>query len=151
MQEMKMPRSALLGIAAAVFLSQAIAANAAADKIIWKPLDQAILSVDGKAPQFWNVYTGDKQNQLLLVQLWKRYLLVDRKQEAVYDIDPKTLAKKGDDLELPLTAKPEKPLALAEWSTKDMGMTLRLRFKLKPAGRLIELQLPHRPDLRGLY
>jgi len=86
-----MPRSTSLGIAAAVFLSLAVAANAAADKIIWKPLDQAIISVDGKAPQFWNVYTADKQNQLLLVQLWKRYLLVDRKQEAVYDIDPKTL------------------------------------------------------------
>ena len=102
-----MPRSALLAIAAAIFLSLAIVANAAVDKIIWKPLDQAIISVDGKAPQFWNVYTGDKQNQLLLVQLWKRYLLVDRKQEAIYDIDPKTLAKKGDDLELPLTAKPK--------------------------------------------
>src|SRR5260370_41014771 len=111
---MKMLRSAVLGSAAAVFRSQATAANAAADKITWKPLDQAILSVDGKAPQFWNVYTGDKQNQLLLVQLWKRYLLVDRKQEVVYDIDPKTLAKKGDDLELPLAAKPEKPLALSE-------------------------------------
>ncbi len=141
-----MPRSTSLGIAAAVFLSLAVAANAAADKIIWKPLDQAIISVDGKAPQFWNVYTADKQNQLLLVQLWKRYLLVDRKQEAVYDI-----GKKGDDLELPLAAKPEKPLALSEWSSKDMGVTLRLRFKLKPDGRLIELQLPHRPDLRGLY
>jgi hypothetical protein len=151
MQEIKMARSIFSGITAALFFSLAIAANAAADKIIWKPFDHAIISVDGKAPQFWNVYTGDKQNQLLLVQLWKRYLLVDRKQEAVYDIDPKTLAKKGDGLELPLAAKPEKPLALAEWSTKDMGMTLRLRFKLKPGGRLIELQLPHRPDLRGLY
>ncbi len=146
-----MCRSVLVGIAAAIVVSLAIAANGTADKIVWKPLGQAIISVDGKAPQFWNIYTGDKQNHLLLVQLWKRYLLVDRKEEAVYDIDPKTLAKKGDDLALPRAAVPEKPLALADWSTKDMGMTLRVRFRLKPDGRLIELQLPHKLDLRGLY
>ena len=146
-----MSRSGLFGIAAAIVLSLATAANGAAAKIIWKPLEQAIISVDGKAPQFWNVYTGDKQNQHLLVQLWKRYLFVDMKEGAVYDIDPKTLVKKGDGLELPQSAIPEKPLALSEWGTKDMGVTLRLRFKLKPDGRMIELQLPHRPDLRGLY
>ncbi len=146
-----MSRSISLGIASAIALSLPVAANGAADKITWKPLDQAIISVDGKAPQFWNVYTGDKQNRLVLVQLWKRYLLVDRKEEAVYDIDPKKLAKKDDGLEMSFYAKPEKPLALSEWSTKDMGVTLRLRFRLKPDGRLIELQLPHKPDLRGLY
>lgn len=144
-------RSVSPGIAAAIILSLPMAANGPADKIVWKPLNQAIISVDGKAPQFWNIYTGDKQNQRLLVQLWKRYLLVDRKEEAIYDIDPKTLAQKGDDLELTRAAVPEKPLALADWSTKDMGMTLRVRFRLKPDGRLIELQLPHKPDLRGLY
>lgn len=146
-----MSRPVSFGIVAAIVLSLAMAAHGAADKIIWKPLNQAIISVDGKAPPFWNVYTGDKQNQILLVQLWKRYLLVTMKEEAVYDLDPKTLVKKGDDLEFPLSAKPEKPLTLAEWSTKDMGLTLRLRFRLKSGGRLIELQVPHKPDLRGLY
>jgi hypothetical protein len=122
-----------------------------ADKILWKPLEQAIISVEGKAPPFWNIYTADKQNQILLVQLWKRYLMVYAKQQAVYDIDPKTLTKKGEDLELPLSAKPAKPLPSADWAFKDMGVTYRLRFKLAPQGRLIEVQIPHRPDLRGLY
>lgn len=110
-----------------------------------------MLSVEGKAPPFWNVYTADKQNQLLLVQIWKRYLMVDTREQAVYDIDPKTLSKKGTDLELPLSAKPAKPLPSADWAAKDMGVTYRLRFKLVPDGRLIEVQIPHRPDLRGLY
>lgn len=138
-------------IAALTLLLLASAITRPADKILWKPLEQAMLSVEGKAPPFWNVYTADKQNQLLLVQLWKRYLMVDTKEQAVYDIDPKSLSKRGLDLELPLSAKPAKPLPSAEWATKDMGVTYRLRFKLAPGGRLIEVQIPHRPDLRGLY
>lgn len=122
-----------------------------ADTILWKPLEQAMLSVEGKAPPFWNVYSSGKQNQLLLVQLWKRYLMVDAKEQTVYDIDPKTLTKKGADLEFQLSAKPARPLPSAEWASKDMGVTYRLRFKLAPDGRLIEIQIPHRPDLRGLY
>lgn len=146
-----MARSIFFAIAAAAALTLAVAANGAADKIVWKPLNQAIISVDGKAPPFWNVYTGDKQNQILLVQLWKRYLLVAMKEGAVYDVDPKTLVKKGDGFEFPLSATPENPLSLAEWSTKSMGLTLRLRFRLKPDGRLIELMLPQKPDLRPFY
>lgn len=139
-----------IGRAVLLFLALAAIAHPS-DKIIWKPLEQVILSVEGKAPPFWNVYTADKQNQLLLVQLWKRYLMVDAREHAVYDIDPKSLSKKGEDLELPLSAKPAKPLPSADWAFKDMGVTYRLRFKLAPDGRLIELQIPHRPDLRGLY
>ncbi|HXN24943.1 MAG TPA: hypothetical protein VOA41_19600 [Candidatus Dormibacteraeota bacterium] len=143
-------RTKPIAVASLLFLVMAVAA-CPADKILWKPLEQAMLSVEGKAPPFWNVYTADKQNQLLLVQLWKRYLMVDTKEQAVYDIDPKTLSKKGTDLELPFSAKPAKPLPSADWATKDMGVTYRLRFKLAPDGRLIEVQIPHRPDLRGLY
>ncbi len=144
-----MTRSPAIGLVAALFLAASLSGST--EKLVWKPLEQAMLSVEGKAPPFWNVYTADKQNQILLVQLWKRYLMVDTKEQAVYDIDPKSLSKKGTGLELPLAAKPARPLPSADWAVKDMGVTYRLRFKLAPDGRLIEVQIPHRPDLRGLY
>src|SRR2546422_8420437 len=45
---------------------------------LWKPVAFAIVKFNDEAPKSWNIYHTEKKG-LLLVHLWKRYLLVDRK------------------------------------------------------------------------
>ena len=56
-------------------------------KQAWKPVAFAIVRFNDEAPKSWNIYHGEKRG-VLLVRLWKRYMLIDVKQQEVYDVDP---------------------------------------------------------------
>ena len=122
------------------------------DKIIWKPIADAILQVDGRAPKIWNLFrTGKKQDPLLL-QLGSRFLVIYVKNEEVYEIKPEQLEHRGEDLLWREADKPAKPLATSDWSTKDVGSASRILVKLAGEGRMIDIQIPQMPDLRrGIY
>lgn len=129
----------------------ALPASSATDKLIWKPLDQIILRVDGKAPQFWNAYRAAKKDNWILLKLWRRYLLVDLKEGAVYDLDPQKLRSDGANLEWLESEKPAEPILISDWNTRDVGPAYRIRFRFGADGRVLDMQLPHRPDRRSLY
>ena len=60
----------LLGASVSVF------AQAPGDKkAVWKPVSFAIVKFNEEAPKSWNIYHSEKKG-VLLVHLWKRYLLV---------------------------------------------------------------------------
>jgi hypothetical protein len=71
--------------------------------------------------------------------------------QAVYEIKPEQLEHKGEDLLWREADRPEKPLPTSDWSTRDIGSAWRVRVKLAAEGRLIDIQVPQLPDLRGLY
>ena len=58
-------------------------------KLVWRSVTFAIVKFNDEAPKSWNIYHTEKKG-LLLVQLWKRYLLVDPKEQEAYEIDPQT-------------------------------------------------------------
>src|SRR5262249_39561388 len=67
-------------------------------KNLWKSVPFAIVHYNEDAPKSWNLYYSSKRGVLLL-RLWKRYLLIDRNSQQVADIDPEKIVMKGEDIE----------------------------------------------------
>lgn len=125
----------LLLAAAPSFVAQA------QTRLLWKPVGFAIVKFNEEAPKSWNIYHTDKKG-LLLVHLWKRYLLLDIKEQEAFEIDPQTVKPAGENVEWSLADKPEQPLETPEWKTRDVGTMQRTLFRLGKDGHILELQIP---------
>ena len=123
----------------------------AAEKVTWKPVGDAVLRIDDRAPKQWSLYHAGKKYDPLLLQLGLRVLAIYVRNKAVYEIPATQFEHKGEDLLWRESDKPEKPIATSEWSTRDVGSAWRVRVKLSEEGRLVDIQIPQMPDLRGLY
>ena len=122
------------------------------EKIVWKPIPDAILQVDSRAPKIWNVYQAGKKFDPLLLQIGSRYLVIYVRNMEIYEIKPELLEHKGENLLWRETDKPLKPVPTSDWSTKDVGSASRVLVKLADEGRLVDIQIPQMPDLRrGIY
>lgn len=142
----------LAGIAGLCLLSIGVSRAAEKDKIVWKPIPDAILQIDARAPKVWNVFQAGKKTDPLLLQIGSRYLVIYVRNMEVYEIKPQQLEPKGDDLLWRETDRPAKPLATSDWNIKDVGSASRILLKLADEGRLINIELPQVPDLRrGIY
>jgi hypothetical protein len=115
----------------------------AADKIEWKPVGAALLRVDDRPPATWNLYSADKKNDRLLLQLGGRYLFVDVNHRQVYELDPAKLDHKGDSLMWREDDRPAAALPESEWITHDVGEAYRIHFRLNTEGRVFDIDLPH--------
>jgi hypothetical protein len=135
---------------AMLFLLVALGAHAA-DKVAWKPVTDAVLRIDDRAPKQWSLYHSGKKFDPLLLQLGSRVLVIYVRNQMVYEIPPAQIEHKGTDLVWSEANKPEKPLGSSDWSTRDIGSAWRVRVKLTEEGRLVDIQIPQMPDLRGLY
>ncbi len=118
-----------------------VCAQAPSQKQLWKSVAFAIVKFNNEAPKSWNIYHTEKKG-LLLVHLWKRYLLVDTKEQEAYEIDPQTVKAHGEDVEWSPTDKPDEPLETPEWKTRDVGSMQLVRFRLGKDGHFLELQIP---------
>ena len=137
-------------LAALLFLVAAI--SPAADKIVWKPIPDAILQIDSRAPKLWNLFQAGKKSDPLLLQLGTRFLVIYVRNKEIYEIKPEQLEHKGQDLLWRESDKPAKPIATSDWSTKDIGSASRVLVKLSDEGRVVNIQIPQVPDLRrGIY
>ena len=143
-------RTRKLGGFAVALLALTLGAQAA-EKVTWKPIPDAILRIDDRAPKQWSLFHAGKKYDPLLLQLGLRMLVIYVHNQAVYDIPSAQVEHKGEDLLWRETDKPEKPLATSDWSTRDIGSAWRVRVKLAEEGRLVDIQIPQMPDLRGLY
>lgn len=155
-----------LGMTIALVVAGALPVVATAEKIVWKPVALALLKVDGRQAKFWNVYVAHKKENLVLVQLGRRNLVLDTELREVVEIPPAVLERKGKDLEWERAEKPntentetrsaqrkneEKVLETADWWIRDAGRARIIRVRLSEEGRVLEVQLPLRPDQRILY
>jgi hypothetical protein len=123
-----------------------------ADKIVWKSIPDAILQIDARPVKLWNLFQAGKKLDPLLLQLGRRSLVIYVHDQDVYEIKPESLERKGEDLLWHESDRPAKPLATSDWSLKDVGSAWRVRVKLAAEGRMIDIQIPHVPDLRrGIY
>jgi len=110
-------------------------------KPLWKSVAFAIVKFNDEAPKSWNIYHTEKKG-LLLVHLWKRYLLVNTKEQEAYEIDPQTVKPHGADVEWSPADKPDQPIETPEWKTRDVGSMQLVRFRLGKDGHILELQIP---------
>lgn len=119
-------------------------------KLTWHPVEFAIVRFNDAAPNSWNIYHSEKKG-VLLVRLWKRYLLVNVSDEQAYDIDPQKIKVVGDSVEWSYADMPEKPIETPNWQDRNIGMMERVRFRLGKDGHFLELQLPLGPNGRPIY
>jgi hypothetical protein len=122
----------------------------AQNKAVWKSVEFAIVKLNDGPPKSWNMYHTDKRGVLLL-RMWKRYLLIDLNEQEVYDIDPATVKTETDWVAWSFSDKPSEPLDISEWKERNVGTMDRVRFRLPKQGAIVELQLPMRPDGKSLY
>jgi hypothetical protein len=127
-----------------------VAQSEAPKKLVWQQLAFAIVKFNDDAPKSWNIYHSDKKG-ILLVRVWKRYLLVDTTEQEAYDIDPQKVTVKGDTVEWSLADTPEKPIDTPEWRERNVGTLVRVRFRLGKDGHFLELQLPLGESGKPIY
>ena len=132
----------LTAMLACLFLPYLAAAQAEAPKkVTWKSVEFAILRFNDQAPNSWNIYHSEKKG-ILLVRLWKRYVLVKIQDEEVYDIDPQKITVHGDSAEWSYADIPEKPIEIVEWKERNVGSMQRVTFRFGKNGHVLELQIP---------
>jgi hypothetical protein len=119
-------------------------------KTVWKSVEFAILRFNDQAPQTWNIYHTGKRG-ILLVKLWKRYLLVDIKEQEVYEVNPQTVKPQGDSVEWSMSDLPSEPIETSEWKERDVGPVERIRFRFGKTGHFLDIQLPLKPDGKPAY
>jgi hypothetical protein len=116
----------------------------------WKSVSFAIIRFNDDAPRSWNIYHTNKRG-ILLVRLWKRYLLVNIPEQEVFDIDPHTVKPQGDGVEWSTSDRPKDPIEISEWKERNVGPVQRVRFRFGKNGHFMELQLPMGPDGKPVY
>ena len=137
--------------ALALFVSGvAVCAQAPSQKQQWKSVEFAIVKFNDEAPKSWNLYHTEKKGVFLL-HLWKRYLLVDMKEEEVYEIDPQTVKPAGDNVEWSLADKPGDPIETVEWKSRDIGPMRRTTLRLGKNGHVLDLQIPLKINGQPMY
>ena len=107
----------------------------AADKIVWKPLENAVLKIDERPAKIWNVYRAEKNDHLLLVTLGRRFLMLDVKEHQIFELDPTKFERKDKELLWHEADKPAKPLPTVDWVVRDAGRARRVRARLAAEGR----------------
>jgi hypothetical protein len=147
--------------AAILFLASAaipsgLRAGDHADRIHWKQVPEAQVKLDGKTPLTWNVCQPDKKDKkkysgLILVLLGRRYLMLDIKARLVYAVLPSDLQPQGAGFESGDLAQPSRLIPTSEWTSRDVGPAELIRLTLGDYGRILQVSLPHPPDLRAFY
>jgi hypothetical protein len=132
----------LAAMLACLFLPCVASAQAEAPKkVTWKSVEFAIVRFNDEAPNSWNIYHSEKKG-ILLVRLWKRYMLVKIQDEEVYDIDPQKITVHGDSAEWSYADIPDKPIEVVEWKERNIGSMQRITFRFGKNGHVLELQIP---------
>jgi len=127
-----------------------VSAQVSSQKQTWKSVEFAIVKINDEAPKSWGMYHTEKKGVLLL-RLWKRYLLVNVKDEEVYEIDPQTVKPAGDNVEWSLADKPSEPLETPEWKTRDIGPMEQVSLRLGKNGLLLQIQIPLKMNREPAY
>jgi hypothetical protein len=154
----KKPMATLLRPILPVFLLAAFAwmmqpwigRSQAADRSVWKPIENALLKIDEKPVKLWTAYRPDKDKNAkhLLLQLGSRYLMIDTEGREVLEYRAESFERHGKDLRAGRATPPGKTLATNDWILREAGMVRIIHVRLADEGRVIEIQLPSLPDLR---
>lgn len=144
-----------LGVSLALSLTLASVSFARGDseRIHWKSVEGATIKLDGKTPLTWSVYQPDKKKQanLVLILLGHRYLVLNMKTRLVYGVVPTDLRAVGKDFETDDLLQSSKKIVSRSWTMRDIGPAESIQVTLGDYGGVLDIQLPHLPDLRAFY
>jgi hypothetical protein len=129
-------------------------------QIHWKAVDMAQVRVDGKTPLKWNVYQPDKKDKkdkkrdsdLILILLGHRYLVVDAKAREVYVVPLASLRAQGPDFDSTGDLEQDaNMIPTTDWTSHDVGPAQLYKLTLGDYNHVMEVSIPHPPDLRAFY
>ncbi|HEY6902851.1 MAG TPA: hypothetical protein VI216_00990 [Candidatus Acidoferrales bacterium] len=113
------------------------------------------MKLDDKTPLAWNVYQPEKKNKkdsnLMLVLLGHRYLLLDTHARVAYEVPLTTLKAQGGSFDSGDLAQQSRLIPSTDWSSRDVGPAQIVQLTLGDYGRVLQISLPHPPDLRPFY
>jgi hypothetical protein len=145
-----MNRSVIVFFLAAAMAGAGSAQSTVNKKQAWKPVQFAIVRFNDDAPKSWNIYHAEKRG-VLLVRLWKRYMLVNIADQEVYDVDPEKVQAQGENVEWSLADRPDQPVETSEWKIRDVGPVQRIKFRFGKNGSVLDIQLPLLPNGKPAY
>jgi hypothetical protein len=130
-----------------------------AERLHWKPVDQAQVKLDDKTPLAWNVYQPDKKDKksakkastLVLLLLGHRYVMLDLEARLAYEVPVGSLQARGTDFESEDRPSDERLIPSSDWTLRDVGPAELIRLTLGDYGRALQVSLPHPPDMRPFY
>ena len=127
-----------------------LAQSAAEKKQTWKPVPFAIVRFNEDAPKSWNIYHGEKRG-VLLVRLWKRYMLLSIADQEVRDVDPEKVKMEGENVEWSPADASDPPVETSDWKVRDIGTMERVRFRFGKNGSYLDIQVPLLPNGKTAY
>jgi hypothetical protein len=116
----------------------------------WKPIEDALLRINDAPPKEWGVYRTTKKNEPLLLQIGNRFLFIEIHDRQVFELDPSKIERKTGELLWSPADRPGKPLATSDWVADDIGAAFVIKVKIDAENALVDLQLPHPPDVGSL-
>jgi hypothetical protein len=116
----------------------------------WKPIEDALLRVNDAPPKEWEVYRTGKKNEPLVLQIGNRFLLIETHHRQVFELDLSKIERNTGELLWSPADRPAKPLATSDWVADDIGAAFVIRVKLDAENALVDLQLPHPPEVGAL-
>jgi hypothetical protein len=129
-----------------VFGASALAKGA----VNWKPIEDALLQVNDGPVKDWGVYQAGKKTDPLLLQMGKRFLLIQIHDRQIFEVDPAKVEQKSPELLWNPSDRPALPLATSDWESREIGGATRISVKLDADSRALELELPHEIDPNSL-
>jgi hypothetical protein len=137
-----------------------IAVTRADDQFHWKQVTQGEVKIDDKPPIGSGLYQPLKKGKkkdtdinpnLALILLGHRYLMIDLKAKAIYQVLPTDLKAEGSDFESHDLAQPSRVVPTSDWNSRDVGPAELITVTLGDYGRTLTIEIPHTPDLRAFY
>jgi hypothetical protein len=140
------------------FACSVVAANADSNAIHWVSVSEAQVKLDDKTPLGWNVYQPEKKNKkdkkdsnLVLILLGHRYLLLDTHAKVAYEVPLTALKVQAGSVDSGDLAQQSRVIPTTDWSSRDVGPAEIFQLTLGDYGRVLQISLPHPPDLRPFY
>jgi hypothetical protein len=116
----------------------------------WKAIEDALLRVNDVPVKDWSVYQAGKKTDPLLLQMGSRFLLIEIHERKLFELDPTKIEHKSEDVVWDPANRPANPLATSDWIENDIGGAYRIGAKIDGEGRVLDLQLPHPPNIGAL-
>jgi hypothetical protein len=138
------PKSGILASAALLAVFVLVAPAGARDKkLIWKPVNQALLKLNNHAVKTWNVFQPDKNRNLVLVQVLNGWYILNLKQKRAYKVERKDFESRGENLAGPAPDKDTPVVKTEGWDSHDIGPAQQITIKFADNGDVLAIELPH--------
>ena len=131
----------LFALVLAALAWASLQSQAPGKKTTWKSVQFAILRFNDDSPKEWNIYHSEKRG-VLLVHLWKRYMLVNVQDQEVYEVDPQKVKIEGENADWSPSDISDQPVETSEWKVRDVGPMERIRFRFGKTGHFLDIQIP---------